>query len=118
MKNLFTSENLEDIFKKNKLAFVCAFSIGVLISIIPYINKLIEDLKVERLIEKERQKVSLIFISSIFKRNKNYLGTYNFKSLKNLTKKDVVCLGGISKYNIKKVSRLNCFGIAGISYFE
>ena len=67
---------------------------------------------------KERQKVSLIFISSIFKRNKNYLGTYNFNSLKNLTKKDVVCLGGISKYNIKKVSRLNCFGIAGISYFE
>ena len=57
MKNLFTSENLEDIFKKNKLAFVCAFSIGVLISIIPYINKLIEDLKVERLIEKERQMI-------------------------------------------------------------
>ena len=67
---------------------------------------------------KERQKVSLIFISSIFKRNKNYLGTYNFNSLKNLTKKDVVCLGGISKFNIKKVSRFNCFGIAGISYFE
>ena len=57
MKKLFTNENLEDIFKKNKLAFVCAFSIGVLISTIPYINKLIEDLKVERLIEKERQMI-------------------------------------------------------------
>ena len=67
---------------------------------------------------KERQKVSLIFISSIFKKNKNYLGTYNFNSLKNLTKTNVVCLGGISKYNIKKTNRLNCFGIAGISYFE
>ena len=57
MKKLFTTENLEDIFKKNKLALVSAFSIGVLISIIPYINKLIEDLKVERLIEKERQMI-------------------------------------------------------------
>ena len=57
MKKLFTVENLEDIFKKNKLAFVSAFSIGVLISTIPYINKLIENLKVERLIEKERQMI-------------------------------------------------------------
>ena len=55
MKNLFTTENLKDLFKNNKLAFISAFSIGVLISIIPYINKLIEQLKVERLIEKERQ---------------------------------------------------------------
>ena len=50
-------KKLEDIFKENKLAFVSAFSIGVLISTIPYINKLIENLKMERLIEKERQMI-------------------------------------------------------------
>ena len=67
---------------------------------------------------KENQKVELIFISSIFKKNDNYLGFYKFIRLKKNTKKKVLALGGISKSNIKKLKLLNCFGFSGISYFE
>ena len=67
---------------------------------------------------KELQKAKVIFISSLFKKNKNYLGLNKFKILKNYTKKKVVALGGISKKNIKKVKLLKISGIAGISYFK
>ena len=67
---------------------------------------------------KEKQRVSKIFISSVFKKNKNYLGINKFKLISNLTKKKVVALGGISKKNIKKLKLLNSSEFAGISYFE
>ena len=67
---------------------------------------------------KETQKVDLIFISSIFKKNTNYLGIYKFKLLNNLTKKKVIALGGISSGNKKKIKMLGCYGFSGISYFE
>ena len=67
---------------------------------------------------KEKQRVSKIFISSVFKKNKNYLGINKFKLISNLTKKKVVALGGISKENIKKLKLLNTSEFAGISYFE
>ena len=67
---------------------------------------------------KERQKVKIIFISSLFKKNKNYLGIYKFKNLASLTKKIIVALGGISKINEKRLKILNCYGFSGISYFE
>ena len=46
---------------------------------------------------KEMQNVSSIFISSLFKKNKNYLGINKFKLVSNLTKKKVIALGGVSK---------------------
>ena len=67
---------------------------------------------------KEIQNVSRIFISSLFKRNKNYLGINKFKLTSKLTKIKVVALGGISKKNIKKLKLLNSGEFAGISYFE
>jgi len=67
---------------------------------------------------KQIQGVSIIFLSSLFKNNKNFLGVNKFKLLSNLTNKKIVALGGISKRNVKKLSLLNCFGFAGISYFE
>ena len=67
---------------------------------------------------KEKQKVLGIFVSSLFKRNKNFLGINKFKILANLTKKDVVALGGISQNNIKKLRLLKCPDFAGISFFE
>ena len=67
---------------------------------------------------KELQNVQKIFISSLFKKNKNYLGLNKFKILKGYTKKSVVALGGISKKNIKKINLINVLSIAGISYFE
>ena len=67
---------------------------------------------------KERQKVDILFISSLFKKNNNYLGIYKFLNLKKITDKKVGALGGISKFNKKKIRSLNCFGFSGISYFE
>ena len=67
---------------------------------------------------KEIQNVNSIFISSIFKKNKNYLGINKFKLISNLTKKKVVALGGISRKNINKLKLLNNSEFAGISYFE
>tara|TARA_B100001029_G_C15028509_1_gene435265 strand:- start:830 stop:1360 length:531 start_codon:yes stop_codon:yes gene_type:complete len=67
---------------------------------------------------KELQNVNKIFLSSIFKKNKNYLGINKFKLLSNLTKKKIVALGGISKKNKKLLNILNIKFFAGISYFE
>ena len=67
---------------------------------------------------KERQNVSKIFLSSLFKKNNKYLGLNRFVSLTKYTKKDTVALGGISKNNIKKLILLKQFEFAGISYFE
>ena len=67
---------------------------------------------------KESQNVEKIFVSSLFKKNKNFLGIYKFKLLRNLTKKNIVALGGISKKNLKKLKILNQFEFAGISFFE
>ena len=67
---------------------------------------------------KELQKVEYIFLSSLFKENKNYLGLNKFKLLSNLTKKKIVALGGISKQNLKSLQLLNRPEFAGISFFE
>jgi len=67
---------------------------------------------------KENQNVKKIFLSSLFKKNKNYLGINRFKLLAKLTKKKIVSLGGISKNNKKKLSLLNQSDFAGISFFE
>ena len=67
---------------------------------------------------KEKQKVSLIFISSIFKKNKNYLGLYKFINLEKLTSINIIALGGVNRRNLKILSLTNCAGFAGISYFR
>ena len=67
---------------------------------------------------KEVQKVEKIVLSSLFKKNKNYLGINKFKLLSKLTMKKVVVLGGISKKNVQKLNLLNNLEFAGISYFE
>ena len=67
---------------------------------------------------KEKQSVQILFLSSIFKKNKNYLGINRFKLLAELTKIKVVALGGISIKNLKKLKLINCFGFAGISFFK
>ena len=67
---------------------------------------------------KELQNVSKIFLSSIFKANKNFLGINKFKLTSKLTKKDIVVLGGITKKNIKLIKLVDCKEFAGISFFE
>jgi len=67
---------------------------------------------------KEKQNVEKIFLSSLFKKNKNFLGINKFKLLSKLTKTKVVVLGGISNKNKKILSLLDQSDFAGISYFE
>ena len=67
---------------------------------------------------KELQKVEKVFLSSLFKKNGNFLGINKFKLLSNQTKKKVVALGGISKKNIKKLKIIKHSEFAGISFFE
>ena len=67
---------------------------------------------------KQTQGVQVLFLSSIFKKNKNYLGINKFKLLSRLTNLRIIALGGISNNNLKRLKLLNCFGFAGISYFE
>ena len=67
---------------------------------------------------KELQNVEKIFVSSLFKRNNNFLGIYKFKLLAKLTKKKIVALGGISQKNKRKLALLNQSDFAGISFFE
>ena len=67
---------------------------------------------------KEKQRVEKIFISSLFKKNENFLGINKYKLLANLTKKKAIALGGISKNNVKKLKLLKHSEFAGISFFE
>ena len=67
---------------------------------------------------KEKQGINKIFLSSLFKNNKNFLGINKFKILSKMTNIDVVALGGISKRNLKKIGLINSSDFAGISFFE
>ena len=67
---------------------------------------------------KETQKVARIFISSLFKLKKNYLGLYKFIYLSKLSKNKIVALGGINKKNLKRISLLKISGYAGIGIFS
>ena len=67
---------------------------------------------------KEKQRVKIIVLSSLFKKNKNYLGINKFKLLSKLSKRKVVALGGVSDQNLRKLKLLKCFGFAGISFFQ
>tara|TARA_B100000674_G_scaffold483253_1_gene486768 strand:- start:473 stop:1003 length:531 start_codon:yes stop_codon:yes gene_type:complete len=67
---------------------------------------------------KESQKVEKIFLSSLFKKNNNFLGINRFKIIAKFTNKNVVALGGISKKNLRKLALLEQSEFAGISYFE
>ncbi len=69
---------------------------------------------------KELQNVNYIFISPLFssQKNKRGLGIYKFKNLMKKTNKKVICLGGITNKNLKKIKSLECNGFASISFFK
>ena len=67
---------------------------------------------------KEKQRVEKIFLSSLFKTNKNFLGIYKFKLLEKLTNKKIVALGGITNKNLRKLNIIQLDDFAGISFFE
>ena len=67
---------------------------------------------------KEKQGAKFIFISSIFKKNQNYLGLNKFKLLENNTNTKIIALGGINEKNLKILNLTNVWGYAGKSYFK
>ena len=69
---------------------------------------------------KEKQGVDMIFISPLFKvyKSKNFLDVLKFNKLALSTNKEVIALGGINKFNIKKLNDLRINGFSGISYFH
>ena len=67
---------------------------------------------------KEKQKVDKIFLSSIFKKNSNYLGINKFNLISKFTSNKIIALGGISKENKKLIRLTRSIGFAGISFFE
>ena len=67
---------------------------------------------------KEKQKVSRIVLSSIFKKNKNYLGLNKYKNYLKLSDRKFIALGGVSDKNLKKIKFLNVVGYAGITFFK
>ena len=139
VQKLLLFKNLKDIAKKKGVTFILANNVKLAINLnldgvyIPSFNKsfshLSYNLKKKFLIigschnlkeirNKEIQKIKLIFISSIFKKNKKFLGINKFRNLSNNTKLKIVALGGVNKNNLKKLKLVNCVGFAGISYFE
>jgi len=67
---------------------------------------------------KELQRVQGIFISSLFKKNSNYLGLNKFKIISKYTQRNTIALGGITKENLKKLNMIKINGFAGISIFK
>lgn len=66
---------------------------------------------------KEKQNISKIFLSPLFKtaKKKENLGMYKFMKLAKETKKTVVCLGGVNKNNIKKIQMMGFDNIGSIT---
>ena len=67
---------------------------------------------------KEKQNVNKIFVSSIFKKNNNFLGINKFNLISKLSYKEIVALGGISKDNFGLINLTKSTGVAGISFFK
>ena len=67
---------------------------------------------------KEKQNVDAIFLASLFKKKKTYLGLKRFKILKSKTLLKVIALGGINENNLKRLGLLDVYGFASISFFS
>ena len=69
---------------------------------------------------KEKQGVDCIFLSPLFNviKSSKFLGISKFNILASSTNRKIIALGGINKFNIKKLGMLNVIGFAGISYFQ
>ena len=67
---------------------------------------------------KERQGIKSIFLSSIFKKNQNYLGMNKFRLIEKCTNTKIIALGGIDSKNLKTLKMTNVSGYSGISFFK
>ncbi len=130
---------IKNYCKKNRIKFLLANNVRLAIKLdldgayLPSFNKSTEHLayslkkkfsimgsahNIKEIRKKEIQNVDKIFISSLFKKNKNYLGINKFRLISNFTQKKIVALGGLKKNNLNKLKLLKVSEFAGISYFE
>ena len=131
--------DIRNLCKKNNLKFLLAnnFKLALKLNLdgvyIPSFNKTYDHLSysykknffligsahnLKEIKNKEKQKVNRIVLSSIFKKNNNHLGLIKFQNLVNLSKKNIVALGGINDKNLKKINLTKAIGFAGISFFQ
>ena len=138
-ENITIIKNIKQFCKKTKRKFYLANNIKLAYQLnldgayIPSFNKSIKHNSfskkknfriigsahnIKEILIKEKQKVNYIFLSPVFKtqKNKTYLGIYRFMLLKKLTNFKVIALGGINNLNLKRLKLTNCFGIASISF--
>ena len=75
---------------------------------------------VKEVINKELQGCTKIFLGPIFKtkKNRSYLGVTKFNIIKLSAKKNIICLGGINKVNVKYLKMCRVEGFAGISWIK
>lgn len=102
---------------------------------IPAFNKLLQNFKLKikkdflilgsahnfkELLIKEKQGAQIIFVSPLFKTNKNKknLGVIKFNLLTKNSKKKIIALGGIDNKNLRRLNLLKINGYAGISYYK
>ena len=69
---------------------------------------------------KENQNCKDIFLSPIFKTNKNkyFLDTVRFNLISKITSKNIISLGGINYKNFKKIRLTKSKGFASISWIK
>ena len=69
---------------------------------------------------KEKQNCEYIFLSPLFKTSKHnhYLNVIKFNLISNVTKRKIICLGGINSSNLKRVDLTKSEGIAAISWIK
>ena len=70
--------------------------------------------------EKVTQQCRAIFLSPIFyvEKSLNFLNIYKFNYLSRSSKAHILALGGITKYNVRKLRLLHIKGFGGISIFK
>jgi len=69
---------------------------------------------------KEKQGCKAIFLTPLFKTNKSqfYLNPIKFNLLANLSKNNIVALGGINSFNFSKLNLTRCDAFASITWIK
>ena len=92
MNNIFLERNLKSQFKKYTLGFISSFIVGVLISSIPFLYKLIDNFRIKKLIHEERQIQIKIKEKKCKDKNSDYEKFLNLGFPNTATKKFNICM--------------------------
>jgi len=123
-KKIYLANNVKLAIKNNlDGAYIPSFDKNLIYKVISKKRKFLIMGSAHRIDEikiKEKQGVDLIFLSPLFL-TKNYqknLGIIKFNLLSKISKKPIIALGGIRKYNLKKIKLIKAIGFSGITFFN